>query len=156
VITLSAATRVAIDDEPAVPPDDAELDRRAARLGSGPVLAVALRRDGGVGLVELRSIGPRGATLRGVIRLGPSPEASAADLEAAVTRALRAMAQVAAPVKRPPAGGGVRAEAWYRNRWVWLAVGVVATAAALSPFVLDGSSENSPTDAALDPSALER
>jgi len=155
VVTLAAATELKVPDEAAAPPNDAELARRAARLGSGPLLVVALRRDGGIGLVELRSVGLHGSTLRGVLRLGPSPEASARDLEKAVARALRGirgdLARAAGPVKTtssPP-------ERWYKNRWLWLAAGVVVTAAALSPFVFDSPSSESPTDAALDPSGLQ-
>ncbi|HEU5056007.1 MAG TPA: hypothetical protein VFU21_05760 [Kofleriaceae bacterium] len=155
VVTLAAATQVAVPEDAARPPGDAELARRAARLGSGPLLAVALRREGGVGLVELRSVGPRGATLRGVLRLGPSPEASARDLERSVLRALRAMRGELARAARPATVTAPPRERWYKNRWLWLGVGVVATAAALSPFVLSGDGGESPTDAALDPSALK-
>jgi len=156
VVTLAAATQVAVPEDAAAPPSDAELARRAAGLGSGPLLVVALRSDGGTSLVELRSVGRRGATLRGILRLGPSPEASARDLEAAVTRALRSMRFELArrggkrsPVVVAPA------ERWYKNRWLWLGFGVVVTAAALSPFVFDSSSGDSPTGAALDPSGLQ-
>lgn len=154
VVTLAAPTQVPVPEDAAAPPDDAELARRAARLGSGPLLVVALRRDGGIGLVEMRSVGPHGSTLRGVLRLGPSPEASARDLEAAVARALRGMRGELARAARP-AGGKPPPERWYKNRWLWLGVGVVVGAAALSPFVFDSSSGDSPTDAALDPSGLK-
>jgi hypothetical protein len=156
VVTLAVAGEVRVPEDAAVPPSDAELARRAARLGSGPLLAVALRRDGGVAVVELRSIGPRGSALRGLVRLGPSPAASARDLEAAVARALRAMrGELAKDGTRPDSGGRPR-ERWYQNRWLWLGVGVVVGAAALSPFVFDSSSGDAvPTAAALDPGPLE-
>jgi hypothetical protein len=156
VVTLAAASELAVPEDAAEPPSDAELARRAARLGSGQMLVVALRRDGGVGVVELRSVGPRGSTLRGVVRLGPSPEAGARDVERQVARALRAMRSELAR----GAAGGTRATPpparWYQSRWLWLGIGVVATAAALSPFVFnsDGGGD-SPTDAALDPSGLK-
>jgi hypothetical protein len=156
VVTLAAATELAVPEDATRPPNDAELVRRSARLGSGPLLVVALRREGGVGMVELRSVGPRGATLRGVLRLGPSPEAAARDLERAVARALRAMRGELARITRPPASSAAPPQRWYQNRWLWLGVGVVATAAALSPFVFDSDgSGDSPTDAALDPSGLK-
>lgn len=154
VVTLSAASELAVPEDAAQPPSDAELARRAARLGSGQVLVVALRRDGGVALVEMRSIGPRGATLRGVVRLGPSPEAGARDVERQMGRALRAMrselarGSVATTTTPPPAR-------WYQSRWLWLGIGVVATAAAFTPFVFDSGGGDSPTDAALDPSGLK-
>ncbi len=156
VVTLAAATELAVPEDAAQPPSDAELARRAARLGSGPLLVVALRRDGGIALVEMRSVGPRGSTLRGVVRLGASPEAGARDLERRVLAALRAMRADLVRGGRtgatttPPAP-----ERWYRSRWLWLGIGVVATAAALTPFVLDSGGGDSPTDAALDPSGLE-
>jgi hypothetical protein len=56
---------------------------------------------------------------------------------------------------RPDSGGRPR-ERWYQNRWLWLGVGVVVGAAALSPFVFDSSSGDAvPTAAALDPGPLE-
>ena len=156
VVTLAAATELPVPDDAARPPADAELARRAARLGSGPLLVAALRRDGGVGVVEVRSIGPRGSTLRGVLRLGPSPEASARDLERMVARALRAMRGERARRATPGTGTAAPPPArWYQSRWLWLGIGVVATAAALSPFVLDSGGGGSPTDAALDPSGLK-
>jgi hypothetical protein len=155
VVTLASATAVPVPEDAAAPPNDAELARRAARLASGPLLGVALRRDGGVGVVELRSVGPRGSTLRGMLRLGPSPEASARDLESAVTRALRAMrGEVARGDPKTGATTPPPPERWYKNRWLWLGVGVLAGAAALTPFVFD-SSGDAPINAALDTSGLK-
>ena len=158
LVTLATAIELPVPEDPAVPPADAELARRAARLGSGPLLVVALRRDGGVAVVEMRSVGPRGSTLRGMVRLGESPASGARDLEASVARALRAMKSelVQRVGGRPgPTGPGPR-ERWYKNRWLWLGIGVVATAAALSPFVFDSSgAAGSPTDASLDTGALK-
>ena len=154
VVTLAAPSELAVPEDAAQPPSDAELARRAARLGSGQILVVALRRDGGVALVEMRSVGRRGATLRGVVRLGASAEAGARDVERQMARALRAMhaeltrGTVGSKLAPPPAR-------WYQNRWLWLGIGVVATAAALTPFVFDSDGGESPTDAALDPSGLK-
>jgi hypothetical protein len=153
LVTLSAALALAVPDEAAAPPDDVDLRRRAARLGSGPPLLCALRRDGGVALVELRSIGPRRSAVAGMVRLGPSPAADARDVEAAVTRALariRARLDDGGPIgPRKPE----RAR-WYQSRWFWLAVGAVGAMTAATPFLLDRGSGPSRTDAALDTGGL--
>lgn len=155
-VTLATALELPVPEDAAAPPADAELARRAARLGSGPLLVVALRRDDGVATVELRSVGARGATLRGILRLGPSPQASARDVGAAVTRALRAMRGELARQGGQTATTPPVRERWYKNRWIWLGIGVVATAAALSPFVFDSTdAAGTPSDAALDPGPLK-
>jgi hypothetical protein len=156
LVTLATPIVLPVPDEAAVPPADAELARRAARLGSGPLLVVTLRRDGGVAVVELRSVGPRGSTLRGMVRLGQSPASGARDLEASVTRALRAMrGELLKQSGGAPARARPPRERWYKNRWLWLGVGVVAGAAAVSPFIFSSDSGASPTDAAVDTGPLK-
>jgi hypothetical protein len=142
-VTLAGATRIEVPEDRAQPPDDGELRRRAARLGAGAPLLVAVQRDGGVAVVELRAIRPRTAALVGAIRLGPSPAASAKDLGATVRRELtrlsaRDRARDGSDVG-PPAAGPQRR--WYHSRWLWLGIGVAAGVAAASPFLLDRSDE---------------
>lgn len=155
--TLSGPLAIDIPDQPSAPPGDSELRRRAARLSAGPPLLVALRRDGGAAIVELRAIGRRGAVLRGAVRLAASPAASAGALEAAVSRELdrlsaAARAGRAATAAPPPA----EARRWYHSRWLWVGVGAAAALLAVSPLLLDSSGEPAPIGAVVDTGALER
>lgn len=161
-VTLAVASTLVVPDGAAGPPADAELRRRAARLGAGAALVVAMSRQDGIGTVELRSLEAGGARPRGAVVLGPSPEANARDLRRIATHALRE--QVAASrsgavlltTGSPPAR---RDEPrWYQNRWLWLAAGAAAGALiAASPFLLDSSEQPGPpsNDAALDTGPLE-
>jgi len=145
VVALAAPVALVVPDETVRPPDDAELLRRAARLGAGVPLVVALSRQGGVAMVELRSLERRGGVLRGAVRLGPSPAADARDLRETAARALRELP--AARVDASLAAGQTDAPAerrWYKNRWVWLAAGAAAALVAASPFLLDSSGNSSP------------
>lgn len=152
-VTLATATEIDVPDDAAAPPVDADLVRRATRLGAGAVLLVALRRDGGVALVELRSVGGRRQAMRGVVRLGPSPEADARDLRAEVARALEQVER-ARPVITTPAGGETERR-WYHSRWLWVAVGAVSAFAVMTPFLLD-TGDSSRGGAALDTGELEQ
>jgi hypothetical protein len=157
-VTLAAAVTVSVPEDAARPPDDAELRRRAVRLGAGTPLVIALSRQGGVAMAELRSLEPRGALLRGAVRLGPSLEADARDLGQAAGRALEELAAAGVP---PGAQlTAVRPEAnerrWYHSRWVWVAVGVAGALVATSPLLFDSSGGAEPRrEAALDPGPLE-
>jgi hypothetical protein len=158
-ITLSAAASLIVPEDGARPPDDVELRRRAVRLGAGVPLVVALSRQDGVAMAELRSLERSGGVLRGAVRLGPSPEADARDLRQAAARALRDL--VAAGASNPDlvAVDQERAPAerrWYQNRWLWFAIGAAGALAVASPFLLDSSDEGRGTEAVLDLDELSR
>ena len=153
-VTLAAAVTVTVPEDAARPPDDSDLRRRAARLGAGTPLVIALSRQDGVAMAELRSLEPRGALLRGAVRLGPSLEADARDLGQAAARALDELAVAPAVqlVASPPPAEERR---WYQSRWMWLAVGAAGALLATSPFLFDSSGDPARREAALDPGPLE-
>ena len=156
-VTLAAAASVTAPDDAARQPDDAQLRRRAQRLSAGTALVVALSRQGGIDSVELRSLDPGGAVPRGVVRLGPSPEANASDVRQVVARALGELAaaerdRAALTSSGPGAAGEQR---WYHSRWVWLGVGAAAALVAVSPFLLDSSEPLRTNPAAVDLGSLE-
>jgi hypothetical protein len=163
-VTLAGQLSLVVPDDAHRLPSDGELRQRAARLAAGTPLVVALSRQGGIDAAELRSLEPDGPRPRGVVRLGPSPEANARDLERSVARELRELRQrgerAAAERSRAMLVGAGRSPAsdqrrWYHSRWVWLAVGAAGALLAVSPFLLDSSGGPGANEAALDPGPLE-
>ena len=141
----------------ATPPADPALRRRAAQLGAGTPLLVSVRREGGVALVELRSLVRGGARLRGVVRLGTSPAADARAVGQAVTRALDQMIAEARPlVPITPPGRRDTTAHWYQNRWLWLAAGAAGALLAVSPFLLSSSGGSTSMPATIDTGPLGR
>jgi hypothetical protein len=152
-ITLAVPLDLVVPEDAARPPDDGELRRRAARLGAGAPLVVALSRQDGVAVVELRSLEQSGGVMRGAVRLGPSPAAHARDLRQAVAAALRDLPSMPGVVGLGQAPAA-RAEPWYQNKWVWLAAGAVGALLAASPLLLD-SSDSTAIDASLSTGGLQ-
>jgi hypothetical protein len=105
-------------------------------------------------MVELRAVDARGSRPGGVVRLGPSPDADARDVGAAVTRALRRAPRPRGDTTTRVPPGPPREERWYQNRWLWLGMGAAAALLAVSPFLID-TGDASPAGAALDTGALE-
>ena len=157
-VTLAGAASLVAPDDAVRPPDDAQLRRRAQRLGAGTPLVVAISRQGGIDAVELRSLDPGGAVARGAVRLGPSPEANARDLRQVAERALAEL--VAADRNRAELTGSIRSGStgerrWYHSRWLWFAVGAAGALVAVSPFLLDSSDPLPMNSAAVDTGSLE-
>jgi len=154
-ITLAGAVTLVVPDDAARAPSEADLRRRALRLGAAAALVVALSRQDGVPVVELRSLERGGAALRGAVRLGPSPAADARDLRQAVDRALGELDDAGAS-RADLAGSGPSAPPprWYKNRWLWLAIGAAGALVAVSPFLLDSGGPSS-VEATLPTGALD-